>query len=134
MTRHEDRFIVHSRVTREFPGKICERLQRHTHASVKFKLSCTVCMMSLASYLVSSTRGHQILPSLVRFSYTACTALPKIFKILKSLKILNLKAIKLEQCGQVKYTVSNCLECAGIYILYVHLPLSAIVISFKTLV
>ena len=72
-----------------------------------------------------------MLPSLVRFSYTACTALPKIFKILKSLKILNLKAIKLEQ---VKYTVSNRLENAGIYILYVHLPLSAIVISFKTLV
>ena len=42
MTRHEDRFVVHSRVTREFPGKICERLQRHTRASVKFKLSGTV--------------------------------------------------------------------------------------------
>ena len=42
MTRHEDRFVVRSRVTREFPGKICERLQQHTRASVKFKLSCTV--------------------------------------------------------------------------------------------
>ena len=42
MTRHEDRFVVRSRVTREFPGKICERLQRHMRASVKFKLSCTV--------------------------------------------------------------------------------------------
>ena len=42
MTRHEDRFIVRSRVTRELPGKICERLQRHTRASVKFKLSGAV--------------------------------------------------------------------------------------------
>ena len=42
MTRHEDRFIVRSRVTRKLPGKICERLQRHTRASVKFKLSGAV--------------------------------------------------------------------------------------------
>ena len=44
MTRHEDRFVVRSRVTRELPGKICERLHRHTRASVKFKLSGTVNM------------------------------------------------------------------------------------------
>ena len=56
-TRHEDRFVVHSRVTREFPGKICERLQRRMRASVKFKLSHTV---ALGELIILSVKTFQV--------------------------------------------------------------------------
>ena len=89
MTRHEDRFVVRSRVTRELPGKICERLQRHTRASVKFKLSGTVLLIVMAGVLLDALVAYYVC-MYTEYTFVA-TALPT--QQLLSLPGINAKVI-----------------------------------------